>query len=90
MQRLSALVFGALAPLLEVLLVLVGLGVLGWQGIDYTLTGHWPDLTMQSLWLAQPMTDGVLGWFLELPVSGVCFAAAAGLFFLMPASYAHA
>jgi hypothetical protein len=89
MQHLSRFLFGSLAPALEVLLVLAGLGLLGWEGVMYTLTGVWPSVTLGALWLgAAP--GPLLAWVLATPLSGACIGTAVALFFVAPPAYAHA
>lgn len=86
---MSRFLFGAVAPAAEVLLVLAGLGLLGWEGVVYTLTGVWPSVSVGALWPGGA-PGPLLAWFLALPLPGTCIAAAIALFFVAPPAYAHA
>lgn len=83
MRGVSSLLFGSLAPLLEVALVATGLLLLGWEGAVYTATGVWRTIHLGSFWTGAP------AFLATLPASGACMAAGIALFFLLPPSYAH-
>lgn len=85
MTRLSIWLFGVLMPGLEILLVMAGLALLGWQGAVYTVTGVWTTVPLGAIdWLSRTPA-----WIAALPLSGVCIGAGIALFFIMPPAYAH-
>ena len=89
MARVTGFLFGLLMPSLEVLLVLSGLGLMGWQGVVYTSTGVWPRVSVSALGLAAHGSGALIDWLASVPLSGACFVTAAVLFFVMPPAYAH-
>ena len=84
MPRPGALLFGLIMPVIEVLLVVVGLGMMGWEGVIYTLTGQWNTIRLATLGAAGlvPHWGGGAAGIRHLPVPGdrVVLRDAAGLF----------
>lgn len=93
MRSFNHWLFGMVMPTVEVLLVIAGLGLLGWEGTIYTWTGHWTTWRIVALTgpVALPGIAGaLLAWALHLPIAGACLVTGVGLFFLLPPAYAHA
>jgi hypothetical protein len=89
MRHLRHLLFGMLVPLLEVVLVLAGLCILGWEGLAYMHTGAWTTISLGTFWEPAGPTP-LTRWALSLPLSGVCMGTGVAMFFVMPPAYSFA
>lgn len=97
MRGFGKILFGAVMPGVEVVLVLIGLCLMGWDGLVYALTGQGKIVSLGGLGVPEMAADGAMGalagglvhWLLCAPLSGVCLVLGIALFFLMPPAYAH-
>jgi hypothetical protein len=89
LRTVKTWLFGVIAPGLEVLLVMIGLGLLGWEGVMYTIHRKWTIIRLANVGVQPHGADSWQTWLSGLPLSGTCIVVAIALFFILPPSYAH-
>ncbi len=88
MRRFTAYLFGYAMPMSEILLVIAGLGLLGWEGLVYTWTGVWTTILVSVIDIGGRLTH-TIPWLAHLPLDKALLVCGVALFFLMPPAHDH-